>query len=156
METGMLHLHSLLRWIILVLLLVSIVKAYTGWKQGRAFTAGDRRIWSFTMIAAHTTFAVGLYLLLAGKLAITNGVPAGESVMSNRTLRFFWVEHPVMMFISIILITLAAGKAKKAIPDLAKFKHAFWLFLVALILILVSIPWPFREIGANRAWFPGM
>lgn len=158
METGMLHLHSLLRWIILVLLLVSIVKAYTGWKQGRAFTAGDRRIWSFTMIAAHTTFAVGLYLLLAGRYGMTkaNMLPPGESVMSSKFFRFFWVEHPVMMFISIILITLAAGKAKKAIPDLAKFKHAFWLFLVALILILVSVPWPFREIGANRAWFPGM
>ena len=158
METGMLHLHNLLRWIILILLLVALVKAFTGWKQGRTFSNGDRSVWKFTLISAHINLLVGLYLLFLGRygyLKVT--LPEGESIMSDKFFRFFWVEHPLLNIVAIILITMAASKAKKAIPDLQKFKNSFWLFLVALLLLMVSIPWPFREIiGENRGWFPGM
>ena len=158
METGMLHLHNLLRWVILILLIISIAKAYTGWKQGRAFSQGDRRIWLFTLIASHTMLVIGIYQWLAGRYGLLKTtLPEGESVMSSKFFRFFWVEHPLMMTIAIMLITLGYGKAKKPIADLQKYKHAFWLFVIALLLILVAVPWPFREvIGQNRGWFPGM
>ena len=42
MQTGLVHLHSFLRWVIIILLLVSIFKSYTGWKSGRKFTDGDK------------------------------------------------------------------------------------------------------------------
>lgn len=153
MQTGMLHLHGLLRWVILILLIASMLKSFGGWKSGRSFGQGDRRIWLFTFIATNIMFLVGLYLLLWGTYGIlTAEIPEGESVMSNKFFRFFWVEHPVMMLVAVALISIAYGKAKKAIPDTQKFKQAFWLYLVALLLILVSIPWPFREVGANRGW----
>ena len=31
-------------------------------------------------------------------------------------------------------------------------KKTFWFFLIALVIILVSIPWPFRVAGAGRPW----
>jgi hypothetical protein len=34
---------------------------------------------------------------------------------------------------------------------MAKFRRSFWLFLFALIIILVTIPWPFRT-GVGRPW----
>lgn len=154
----MLHLHNLLRWVVLILLLISIVKAYTGWQKKKTFTDGDRRIWLFTLISAHTTFLVGLYLVIWGRLGwLKVTLPEGESVMSNKYYRFFLVEHPLFMLVAIVLITLGYGMAKKPIPDQNKFKRAFWLFLVALLMILVAIPWPFREvIGVGRGWIPGM
>jgi hypothetical protein len=45
--------------------------------------------------------------------------------------------------------------AKKNIPATEKYKSAFFQFLIALIAILVAIPWPFREI-VGRSLFPGM
>ena len=101
---------------------------------------------------------IGVYQWLGGRYGmLKTSLPEGVSVMSDKFFRFFWVEHPVLMIISIILITLAYGRAKKPIPDASKYKQAFWLFVVALLLILISIPWPFREIiGENRGWFPGM
>ena len=154
METGMLHLHSLLRWVILILLIVSIAGAFNGWKKGKVFTAGDRRIWLFTFMAVNIMFVIGLYLLLWGKYGIlVANLPEGESFMKNSFFRFFWLEHPLLMTVAIALVSIAYGKAKKAIPDAQKFKQAFWYFLIALILILISIPWPFREVGLNRGWF---
>jgi len=49
MATGLLHLHNFLRWVILVLLLISIVKAYTGWQSKKEFAAADKKTWLFTI-----------------------------------------------------------------------------------------------------------
>jgi hypothetical protein len=157
MEKGLIDLHNLLRWILLILLLLSIYKAYVGWKNKKVFSSGDRKTWLFTLIAAHTTLLVGLYLWLwgtkYGMLKIT--IPEGVSIMKNKSLRFFWVEHPTMMILAVVMITLAYRVAKKPLPDQVKYGRALWLFIVALLFILVAIPWPFRqEIG--RPWFPGM
>ncbi len=157
MDKALLDLHSLLRWVILALLILSIVKAYTGWHNQRAFTPADRRVWLFTLIASHITLLIGLYQWLWGRygfLKIT--VPQGESVMTNSFFRFFWVEHPLFMLLAVALITLGNGMAKKNLPDTAKFKRAFWLFVVALLMILVAIPWPFRASGIGRSLLPGM
>jgi len=155
MERGILDLHNVLRWIILILLLISIITAFSGWQRAKVFTAADKRIWLFTLISAHINFLVGLYLLFLGKFGIlTTDLPEGTSLMKNRSLRFYWVEHPLMMLLSIILITVGYGMAKKPVADKVKFRKAFWFFLIALILILASIPWPgLADIG--RPLFPG-
>jgi hypothetical protein len=156
MQTGLVHLHNLLRWVILILLVISVIKSYTGWKGGKAFNPGDRKIWLFTMIAAHTTLLLGLYQWLAGRMGIiTTELPEGVSMMKDKTFRFFWLEHPLMMLIAIALITLGYGMAKKPVADSVKYQKAFRYFLIALVLILLLTPWPFREV-IGRPLFPGM
>lgn len=147
METGLLHLHNLLRWVILILLLVSVIKAYTGWMNKKSFQPGDKKVWLFTMIAGHITLLIGLYQWLWGRFGLlTTTLPEGTSVMKDKFYRFYWVEHPFTMVLAIIFLTLAHGVAKKAIPDQIKFKKAFWFFIIALVLILAGVPWPWREI----------
>ncbi|MCW3088795.1 MAG: hypothetical protein JWQ78_2181 [Sediminibacterium sp.] len=156
MQTGLLHLHNLMRWVILVLLLVSLVKAFTGWQGKKLFSPGDKKIWLFTMISAHLTLVLGLYQAAMGRYGMfTTSLPAGTSVMKDKFYRFFWVEHPVVMILAIVLITLGYGMAKKAVADEVKYKKAFYYFLVALLLILAAVPWPFREI-VGRSILPGM
>lgn len=156
MEIGLVHLHNILRWVILILLLASVIKSYSGWNSKKTFTAGDRKLWTFTMIAAHITLLLGLYQWLFSSRfgMLVKEVPEGTSVMKDAVLRFFWIEHPLLMIIAIVLITLGRGMAKKPVPDAVKYKKAFWFFFVALILVLIAIPWPFREIG--RPLLPGM
>ncbi|MBI2283555.1 MAG: hypothetical protein HYU71_07600 [Bacteroidetes bacterium] len=156
MQTGMVHLHNFLRWVILILLLVSIIKAYTGWQGKKTFAAGDKKIWLFTMISAHITLLLGLYQVAWGRYGFfTTTLPEGTSVMKDPFYRFFWVEHPLGMIIAITMITLGHGMAKKPVSDETKYKKAFIYFLLALVVILATIPWPFREI-VGRPWFPGM
>ena len=147
MQTGLLHLHNLLRWIILILLLLSIVKAYSGWQGKKTLSSGDKKLWLFTMISAHITLLLGLYQVAFGRFGFfTTSLPEGTSLMKDTFYRFFWIEHPVGMIAAIVCITLGRGMAKKAMADELKYKKAFYFFLVALVLILASIPWPFREI----------
>lgn len=156
MDTGLLHFHNLLRWIIIVLLITSIAVAFTGWQKKKVFSAGDKRIWLFTLIFSHITLLLGLYQVLWGRFGmLKTDLPEGVSVMKNRFYRFFWVEHPLFMIIAIILITLGYRMSKKPYPDVIKYKRAFWMFLVAMLMILLAVPWPFREV-VGRPWFPGM
>jgi hypothetical protein len=155
MQTGLLHLHNLLRWIILILLLVSIFKAYSGWQSKKAFVPGDKKVWLFTMIAAHTTLLLGLYQVAFGRFGfVTTSLPEGTSVMKDKFFRFYWIEHPVGMLIAIVLITLGHGMAKKSVSDETKYKKAFYYFLIALIVILASVPWPFRDEAIRRGLMP--
>ena len=66
MMTGIQHLHGALRWVVLVLLILSIVKAFTGMSSGRSFGDGDRKRGLFTMISLHVQLLLG-YILYFGK-----------------------------------------------------------------------------------------
>lgn len=156
MQTGFVHLHNLLRWIIVVLLLVSLVKAYTGWTSKKAFAVGDKKTWLFTMIASHITLLLGLYQVAMGRYGIfTSTLPEGTSFMKDKFYRFFWMEHPITMIGAIVFITLAHGMSKKAVADEIKYKKAFYFFLIAALLLLAGVPWPFRGEIIGRPLFPG-
>jgi uncharacterized membrane protein YphA (DoxX/SURF4 family) len=73
-------------------------------------------------------------------------------VMKNASLRFFAIEHMVGMLIAIILVHVGYGFSKKDIPDAMKHKRAILFYGLALLIILVFIPWPFRTVGAGRGW----
>jgi hypothetical protein len=146
MYNGLLHLHNLLRWIILLLLVVALFQAL-GKKDGL------RKSSLWLMISAHITLLLGLYQYFASETvgySIVKRMEGFGNVMKDSFARFWAFEHFVGMLIAIILITIARGKAKKL-----SYGPAFWFYLIALIVILVSIPWPFRETVA-RPWFPGM
>jgi hypothetical protein len=143
MEIGLLHLHNFLRWVILILLLVNIARHFAN--SQKPYTALDKKLGLFLMISAHITLLIGLYQVILGRFGWIH-LPEGTSVMKDKFWRFYLVEHPVGMIISIVLITIGKGVAKKAIPDTAKHKKAALLFTIALIIILATIPWPFREI----------
>ena len=145
METGMLHLHSVLRWIILLLLLVCLFQAIS-----KSTAVRKTSLW--LLISAHLMLIVGVYQLIAGRYGINKGLPEGIELMKDKFYRFFWIEHPLLMILAIILITVARGKAKNL-----NYKSVTWLLIIALLAILAAVPWPFREIvGEGRKWFPGM
>lgn len=153
MYIGLLHLHSFLRWIILILAIIAIYKSYIGMTAGKPFTAGDKKIGLFLMISAHTTLLIGLFQWITGPWGLKNIQNMGFGpVMKDPVFRFYAVEHLTGMVIAIILITIGRGVSKKNIPDQVKHKKTFWFFLVALLIILVSVPWPFR-VGIARPWF---
>jgi len=154
MQSGLLHLHNFLRWVIIILLLVNIVRHFS--RANQPFGSADKK-WSLPLlISAHITLLIGLYQYFTSNYGFVfiKEMGFGE-VMKNAALRFWAVEHITGMIISIALITVAHGKLRKNLPDATKHKKMAYLFLFALIIILACVPWPFREAIA-RPLFPGM
>jgi hypothetical protein len=75
------------------------------------------------------------------------------AAMKDAVMRFWVIEHLILMVLSIILITIGYSKSKRAATDEAKFKLLAIFFGIALVLILMGIPWPFRMVGEGRGWF---
>jgi uncharacterized membrane protein len=144
MYTGLLHLQNSLRWVILIALIVSIFKLFT---QKDALKSSK-----ILLISTHISLLVGLYHYIAGPLGIKMIQSAGMgATMKNASSRFWAVEHVFTMLIAIILITIGHIKYKKTL----KSSPTRILYVIALILILLAIPWPFRA-GVGRPLFPGM
>src|SRR5829696_3021563 len=96
LDTGMLHLHNFLRWVILILLLIALIKSFAGMAGNKRYTSGDRKLGAFLMISSHIMLLLGLYQLLAGRFGIlTTKLPEGVSFMKDTFYRFFWLEHPL-------------------------------------------------------------
>ena len=146
MTTGLVHLHNLLRWVVLITLLVSIYKLYA--KQDAL------KVSKVLLISAHTTLLVGLYQYFFGNIGlqlIKSASGGMKEVMSDASSRFWAVEHAFTMIIVIALITVGHIRYKKS----GKASSTLVLYVIALILILLITPWPFKA-GVGRPWLPGM
>jgi hypothetical protein len=152
MYTGMLHLHSFLRWIILLLLLIVVFRSMTAGK--RPFNAADKRFGLFTLIACDLQLLIGFYMWFTGAYGLnTFENQPMKDIMSNKVMRFFSIEHLTSMIIAIALVHIGRAVAKKNLPDTVKHRRTLIFFGLALLIILITIPWPFREVGAGRGWF---
>ena len=146
MFIGLLHLHSLLRWVVLVLMLVSIVKAFQGKSSGVAYN--EKKLNMFTVLAFHIQVLIGVALYFMSD--VVNMALHTEHLMKNAFARFWAIEHIFVMAVATILLTIGNAKAKRKTTDLEKHKTIFTFFIITLIIVIATIPWPFREaIGRN-------
>ncbi|QJW88859.1 cytochrome B [Spirosoma taeanense] len=144
MYPGLVHAHSGLRWVALVLLLVSVIVAIGKWQGNSGYTDGNRKLYLFTLIAVHTQLVLGLILYFISP-------KVNFSMMSEKLYRFYSVEHITGMLIAIVLITIGYSRSKRATDAVTKQRLVGIFYGLGLLLILASIPWPFRIPGAG--WF---
>ena len=144
MNTGLLHLHNALRWVILISLLLSIYQLY--------FKKDALKTSKILLISSHSTLLLGLYQYFFGAVGFKMIQAAGMGVaMKDATTRFWAVEHISSMLIAIVLITIGHISYKKT----QNASKTTVFYVIALLLIVLAMPWPFRE-GIGRPWFPGM
>lgn len=144
MNSILTHAHSGLRWVAIILLLLAIINAFTSKK----FEKKHKMINLFTMITLHTQLIIGLvqYFITSGKVKFFDGW------MKEAVFRFYGMEHLLGMLIAIVLITVGYSKSKRGVTDSEKFKPIKLFYLIGFILIMASIPWPFRT-ALGGSWF---
>ncbi|MBK6329860.1 MAG: hypothetical protein IPL09_02085 [Bacteroidetes bacterium] len=147
------NIHSILRWLVILTAIYAIFKAFMGMQQQSSFTKSDNTAGVMFTSVIDLQLLIGLILYFTSGLGYKNIQANGMGfVMKDGFTRFFAVEHIAMMLIAIIIIHIGRSKSKKANSDLGKHKAAFWYYLIGLILILASIPWPFRKGFEAMGW----
>ena len=145
MYTGLVHLHNLLRWVIIIALVLTIVNLFL--KKDALKTS------KVLLITAHTTLLLGLYQYFFGSVGfqlIKSAAGGMKDVMKDAASRFWAVEHAFSMILAIVFITIGHIKLKKT----GKTNPSLVFFVLALVLILLMTPWPFKA-GVGRPWYPG-
>lgn len=142
MYNAFLHLHSFWAYLVLGVLLVTVVNSILGLAGKKQFVDKDLRLALFSLIVTHIQLLLGLVLWVVspyGLKAITgNGMGV---VMKDSMLRLNSFEHPLMMIIAVVLITIGFSKHKNKSTDLAKFKTITIFYIIVLIVMLSRIPW---------------
>jgi hypothetical protein len=148
MMTGFLHLHSALRWVALLLLVITIVDNLM--RMYKPYNGADNKLALFTLISMHLQLVIGL-VLWGNQLA--DALSQNVHIMKEKAARFFIVEHFIGMVLAIVFVTVGYVRHKRQEDRAIKHRMIFGYYLIALLLLLAFIPWPFREVGAGRGWF---
>lgn len=138
--------HSYWAYLVLGVLLITTINSLAGYFSDREFGAKDFRLALFTLIVSHIQFLIGLVLYFVSPLGVQAISDRGMGeVMSNSELRLYVVEHPTVMILTIVFITIGYSKHKKKLTSRPKFKLLSIFYAIVLILMLSRIPW--------SAWF---
>ena len=132
--------HSYWAYLVLAILTFAVVNAIIGFTQKKQFTDKDVRIGLFTLIVAHIQLLIGLgWYFMSPWFEMLKTDAA--SVMKDKAARLLAIEHPIIMILAIVFITIGWSKHKKKTEDVAKFKTFAIFYGIALLLILSKIPW---------------
>ena len=133
--------HSLFRWLVLAVLLYAVIRALLGFTGNKNWTQTDRKTGLFLMIFADMQLLLGLilYFFTSGKgLKVFQNSDMG-TVMKE--LRYFAVEHPLMMILAIVFIHIGKKRSWAASESKIQHKNALIFYGLALIFILSRVPW---------------
>ena len=134
--------HSSLRWAILLTLIMAIIIAFRKRKVDQV-NKKDKLIYLLSLIIIHSQLLIGIVMYY-----FSSKVTFNDDTMGHSLFRFFTIEHTLGMLIAIILVTIGYKKGKKD----KGHKKIFIYYLSATIIILISIPWPFREGLGVSSW----
>ncbi len=146
MYTGLLHTHSSIRYLVLLLLIVVIIKSLIGLLNKKPFEKADNMLSLFLLIFTHIQFLAGLALYFVSPF-----VQFGGQTMSDKVTRYWTVEHITGMLIAVVLITIARSTSKRMSDPVAKHKRLFIFNTIALIIIIaVALQGGLKIIGSVR------
>ncbi|MDM1048739.1 MULTISPECIES: hypothetical protein [Sphingobacterium] len=132
------NLHSYLAIILLLVVIAAAIYSIYGWTKDKNFSDTSKKILLAGLIAAHLQLVIGFVIYFISPLGISN---FSKEVMGNSIGRLYALEHPLMMLVGIILITIGYSKSKRAKNETTKFRLAGIFYTIGLLLILSRIPW---------------
>jgi hypothetical protein len=147
MHSALLLTHNALRWVILVAGVMAVVRAVQGLKGDIPY-APARRVGVLFMVSLHVQLLTGLVLFVVSPL-IHRAMADMKATMADAATRFFVAEHPTLMVIAIVVMTVGSIVAKNAPDDAARHRKLLVFSVVTLLLLLAGIPW-------QRALVPGL
>ena len=133
--------HYTLMILLLVILLYTVGRSILLKSKGTPFGNTEEKLTLISLILAHTQLLLGIVLYFTGPWfgQLSN---MGE-IMKDSYQRLMVVEHPTTMIVAIVLLTIGRAQIKRLTDSDARFKKVFIFFGLALLLIVLRIPWQY-------------
>ena len=142
MYAAVLLIHSWLRWAVILVALFAIVRAVTGASSRRAWSPADDRAGLLFTIMVDVQLLLGLLLYFALSPITQAALRDFGGAMAVSATRYWAVEHVFGMVVGVLLAHRGRARAKSIADPARRHKVAAIFFVLALVAILASIPWP--------------
>lgn len=140
MYTGTLDLHNLIRWAVVLLGLVAIVVGFAGSR----WTPLQSSLGRWFSVVVDVQVLIGIVLLFLSPIVRSAWSNMGTA-MKNGDLRFFALEHPLLMIVAAVLVRVGVSRGRKTDSS----RTAALFYLLAGAAVAYAIPW-------QRSLLPGM
>ncbi|QIA09584.1 cytochrome B [Draconibacterium halophilum] len=141
MYTGLLHAHNGFRWLVLIALVFAVILAVIGWTGRRKWGRADNLTGLVLVMLMDIQFLLGIILYAFVSPITKAAFNDFGAAMKNSNLRFYAVEHILLMIIALVLVHIGRAKSKKDAAPLKKYRAAAIFYGLALVLVLAAIPW---------------
>ncbi|HEX2532607.1 MAG TPA: hypothetical protein VHK69_02660 [Chitinophagaceae bacterium] len=146
MYATLITVHSLFRWLVLLSLLYALFRAGSGYRRQRSFSRQDNAVRHWTATIAHIQLMIGILLYTQSPVVSAFWKNGSGGYVDG--IFFAWI-HLALMLGAIVLVTVGSALAKRKASDREKFRVLLVWFAIALLLILIAIPWPFSPLAAR-------
>lgn len=146
--SSVLPFHSLLRWVVLISLIVTLIRSYRGWLRGKVYTRRDSLIKNLAIITMYVQVSIGLYLYFNSAI-VAYFLNNFKDAVHETVPRFFGMEHITVMLLSAFMLSVGSFLARRKPTDRRRFKTLALWFTIAFICIFFSIPWSFSPFTAR-------
>jgi uncharacterized membrane protein YozB (DUF420 family) len=147
MYSATLFLHSWLRLLIIIFGVIAVARAFEGMRSRRAWGPKDESASRLFIILLDVQMLLGLLLYFVYSPLTKAALGDFAGAMKDPLVRFWAVEHVFGMVIGIALAHVGMSRARKAATDALRHKRIAIFFILALLVILASIPWAGRVYG---------
>jgi len=133
----LLGLHSLWRWVVLIVVVIALIRGIIGWARGGPWTGADRTLGLLTTSAIDIQVVLGLLLY-------------GVTQAWKGPTTFIAYIHPLIMIVALAIIHIVNVRAKRLDSPVARHRTFTIGLIVALLLITAAIPsYAWTRIWAN-------
>lgn len=136
-----LSLHNILRWAVIIVGIVAIIRGLIGWTGKKPWLPLDNQLSLAFTISLDVQVLLGLLLYGVLSPITTSAFADFGGAMSNSDVRFWLVEHIFVMIVALALAHIGRSRAKKAATDVGKHKLTVIFFGLAYLAIWAGTPW---------------
>lgn len=138
----LLSFHNIIRWAVVILGLLALVRSYMGWFGKRQYTETDRKTGVFYLVALDIQLLLGLILYFISP--ITKQVFANFSLLFSdpgSQTTFFGMEHVFAMILAVVFAHVGSILSRKPRQGNGQFRRAAIWYTLSFLLVLVGMPW---------------
>ncbi|MBK6485789.1 MAG: hypothetical protein IPF98_02730 [Gemmatimonadetes bacterium] len=140
MHSALLATHNIVRWLVLAAGVWAVFRVWRGWLSRSVWTDADAGAVKLFVNTLSLQFVVGLVLYGVSPL-IRGALGDMGATMKNAPVRYFAVEHVVVMLFAIALGHIGAVRIRKAASNSARFQAATIFMGFALAAVAGFVPW---------------
>jgi hypothetical protein len=136
-----LKVHQILSWMVLLAALYALYRSWRGILFKKQWFTADKRAGMFLSLFVDFQVLAGLLLYVVyspvTRIVFTNM----KAAMADAPVRFYAVEHILLMIVASIIIHIGQAQARKAQFATRKHRISALFYMLAAALIIMRIPW---------------